>query len=477
MELQLAPLAEAEARELIALRLNCRPEELSDDLVARVHALCGGNPFFVSETVREWFEKDAIARSDSGWVLATEAADSTDLPETVREAMRLRLQGLPGKAHEVLGAAAVIGAVVDIDLLREVLPELTEGDVLDAIDALLPRRVFRETGNAGRVQFVHDLLRELSYGDLSATRRRSLHRRVGERLEERRAGGQAVAPAVLADHFKNAEDRSRAFAYSLEAAEAAINAYAFNNAIGYLNEALSLCPVDADDAPRYRLQDLLGTAYGSSGRLDDAIGAYTVALKYAGDRMSRATAEYGIGEAYHRKGDFDDAERHFDLALRECGFPRPPSLPGRLLDMWRASLVFHMLPSGIRLPGAGDGREWRLKIACETYLRLCQITGRTNVLHYTHCSYRFMSFAWQSKDPELHAAAFSKFSINCGMFSLAWLSRRFALRAEKAVDSCRRAHVVATARRHLGLRQLLRRTTRPSGGRPPQGRRDARQGR
>ena len=109
MELHLAPLAEGETRELIALRLNCRPDALSDDLVVRVHELCGGNPFFVSETVREWFEKDAIARSESGWVLATEAADSTDLPETVREAMRLRLQGLPAKAQEVLGAAAVLG--------------------------------------------------------------------------------------------------------------------------------------------------------------------------------------------------------------------------------------------------------------------------------------------------------------------------------------------------------------------------------
>jgi predicted ATPase len=66
MELHLAPLAEGETRELIALRLNCRPEALSDDLVARVHELCGGNPFFVSETVREWFEKDAIIRSDTG---------------------------------------------------------------------------------------------------------------------------------------------------------------------------------------------------------------------------------------------------------------------------------------------------------------------------------------------------------------------------------------------------------------------------
>ena len=146
MELRLSHLTDGETRELIALRLNCQPQELSDDLVSRVHGLCGGNPFFVSETVREWFEKAAITRGSDGWVLATVAGDTSDLPQTVRDAMRLRIEGLPAKAQQVLGAAAVIGAVVDIDILRDVLPDLTETDVLDAIDALLPRRVFRETG-------------------------------------------------------------------------------------------------------------------------------------------------------------------------------------------------------------------------------------------------------------------------------------------------------------------------------------------
>ncbi len=236
-------MTESETRELIALRLNCQPEDLADDLVGRVNTLCGGNPFFVAETVREWYEKQAITRGESGWVLSTEAADSTDLPETVRDVMRLRLQGLPPKAQQVVGAAAVIGAVVDIDLLRDVLHELSEADVLDAVDLLLPRRVFRETGNPGHVEFVHDLLHELPYADLSATRRRSLHRRVGELLEQRRAKGRAVAPAVLAEHFRDGDERSKAFAYTMEAAEAALDAYAFNNAVVQLKDAQQLLPV------------------------------------------------------------------------------------------------------------------------------------------------------------------------------------------------------------------------------------------
>ena len=115
----------------------------------------------------------------------------------------------------------------------------------------------------------------------------------------------------------------KAFAYALEAAEAALDAYAFNNAIAHLNDALKLLPEDADDATRYRLWDMLGTAYGSSGRLDDAIAAYGRPSNHAGDRIARATAHYGIGEAYHRKGDFDDADPPFRPGAARGGIPAP----------------------------------------------------------------------------------------------------------------------------------------------------------
>ena len=164
-----------------------------------MHALCGGNPFFVAETVRDWYEKDAITRSESGWVLATEATDTSDLPETVRDVMRLRLQGLPPKVQQVVSAAAVIGAVVDIDLLREVLPDLSESDVLDAIDLLLPRRVFRETGNAGtrrvRARPASRAALRRPLGDASpepaSSRRRAARAapRKGPRRRPRSAGG------------------------------------------------------------------------------------------------------------------------------------------------------------------------------------------------------------------------------------------------------------------------------------------------
>ena len=450
-ELRLAPLAEGETRELIALRLNCRPEELSGDLVSRVHELCGGNPFFVCETVREWYEKHAIARSDDGWVLATFAGDASDLPDTVRDAMRLRLQGLPSNAIQVLGAAAVIGAVVDIDLLADVLPDLSEGDVLDAIDLLLPRRVFRETGNAGRVQFVHDLLRELSYGDLTAARRRSLHRRVGELLERRREQGQNVSAAVMADHFTNAEDRPKALDYVLEAAKAALNAYAFNNAIAHLSDALQLAPENTDAPVLYRIWNMLGAANGATGLFDEAVSAFREALKYSGDRIARASAHHGIGEAYHRKGQIDDAVNHFDLALCHAGYPRPHSLPGRLLDMSMACAYVHILPTWAHVPDSNLGRDERIEIAFATYYRLAWIEGSLNLIDYVHSCYRMAALAKQSKKAEHRAVACSKFGLNLGMFSLHWLAMVYGRRAQRAAEHCGGNEIRAMARAHVGM--------------------------
>lgn len=51
---------------------------------------------------------------------------------------------------------------------------------------------------------------------------------------------------------------AKGFAYTMEAAAAALEAYAFNNAVVQLKEAQQLLPTDAAEATRYRLWDMLG---------------------------------------------------------------------------------------------------------------------------------------------------------------------------------------------------------------------------
>jgi predicted ATPase len=431
LELHLAHMTELETRELIALRLNGRPEELADELVGCIHALCRGNPFFIAETVREWYEKQAITRGESGWVLKTEAADSTDVPETVRDVLRLRIQGLPPMAQQVLGAASVIGALVEIDLLNEVLHDLSESDVLDAIDVMIPRRVFRETDNAGRVEFVHDLLREMTYAELSASRRRSLHRRVGELLERRREEGCPVAPSVLAGHFKYADEREKVFTYSFEAGEEAIRAYAFEDALLFLEQAKLLIPELTPPEQRYRLWSLLGKANCSSKRTEAAIASYRAATELAPNRALHASALVGIGEAHQRAGSHQQAKMAFEQALHRAGYWSS----SRFINLF-TSLIFMMVPTAIRRKTGDPISRQTRDVAFSATEQLALNTLTRNALEYKLHVLRMLGLARSTGDLDQLAAAYSRFAMTLASIGFGGMALRFVPRAEENAARC-----------------------------------------
>ncbi len=211
--------------------------------------------------------------------------------------------------------------------------------------------------------------------------------------------------------------------------------YAFNDAIALLNEAQKVLPETAGAATRFQLWRMMGVACGCSSRLDDAIGAYARALEHAEDRIARATAELGIGENYHRKGQFEEALRHLDVALKEVGFPRPLASRGRSSARSCAALYVHCLPRWSAPSGGGPDRDRRLDIGVAANDQCLQMLAPRNVLKYTYASYRAAALALQTGRPEDAAVAHSKFAINWGLFGLHSLGRIYSRAALKAVES------------------------------------------
>lgn len=219
--------------------------------VRDIAARTGGNPLFVAEYAR----------------LAPAARDST-MPLAVRAVVDRRLAGLPPDVLDVLRAAAVIGDVLDLDLLAAVTG-LGLGPLADALDAAADEHVIVAVPDTGGYAFAHGLVREGVLAGMPAPRRQRLHARVASGLADgsdadrlSRRARHLVAALPLAD-AREVLDACRA------AAADADRRWSSDAAAHWWGEAL-------------RAFDALPAAAGEPGERDDLLVARVESLARAG---------------------------------------------------------------------------------------------------------------------------------------------------------------------------------------------------
>ena len=174
---------------------------------ADLHALSGGNPFFVTE------------------VLAAPAGDR--VPASVRDAVALRLAMIGRQARSVAELAAVVPGPTELWLFEE-----TVGAGAAAIDECIAAGLFRLQGEA--LAFRHDLARRAVEDGISPLRRRQLDGLVLHALD---AHGDAD-PARLAHHARRAGDAAAVRRLAPVAARAASASGAHRHALEHWEAAL-----------------------------------------------------------------------------------------------------------------------------------------------------------------------------------------------------------------------------------------------
>ncbi|MFN3265977.1 MAG: BTAD domain-containing putative transcriptional regulator, partial [Deinococcales bacterium] len=140
----------------------------------------GGNIFFMLEILKALFEAGALRAETNQWHTALDQLTSDyqelELPERVTEVVLRRTQRLPEQVRHVLGAASVLAE----GLRPQVLQELTGfalPDVIDALEQLELAGIVREE------RFVHDLLRQSVYQNLSQTRKKYWHSQAAKLMQ------------------------------------------------------------------------------------------------------------------------------------------------------------------------------------------------------------------------------------------------------------------------------------------------------
>jgi ABC-type transport system substrate-binding protein/class 3 adenylate cyclase/tetratricopeptide (TPR) repeat protein len=219
--------------------------EIPDTVAELLTERSGGNPFFLEEAIRDLVERGALQRENGNWTLAV-AENELAVPALVQGALQARLDRLDPATREVLSLAAVIGRTFGVPLLEklvpreQLMPALTELQRLDLIyeKSRRPNPEYR---------FRHGLVQEVAYSSLVDSKRRKLHKRVGEALEEIYKESPEESYALLARHFSEADEPEKAVEYLLKAGDAARAIYADREALEHYRKARAFLARTGDE--------------------------------------------------------------------------------------------------------------------------------------------------------------------------------------------------------------------------------------
>jgi DNA-binding NarL/FixJ family response regulator len=290
-ELALNPLESKQTAALMALVLGGVP---APALAQAVHDRTQGVPFFVEELCAALAGAGRIVEAGPGLALA--GGEQIPLPDSVRDAILARAAHLSADARRVLEVASVAGHRFDLALVAEVV-----GDA--AIDEPVSVGIVVED-EPGVATFRHTLTREAFYFDVPWGRRRMLHRRLAELLEERGA-----RPAVVAEHWAAAREPARARLAFIAAAQEFHAAHAYRDAFEWCRRALDIWP-SSDEEGRLALLERLGQCAELSGDLGAAVLAWEEvadARRAEGDTRSAAELQRRLALAYELQGSAERA--------------------------------------------------------------------------------------------------------------------------------------------------------------------------
>jgi class 3 adenylate cyclase/tetratricopeptide (TPR) repeat protein len=311
LTISLSALSDEDTARLFAdlLERAVLPAENQRALLA--HA--GGNPLFAEEYAR---------------MLSAGESAPAGVPESLQALVAARVDGLPAGEKTLLQAGSVFGKVFWTDAVGAIVGE----SQLHLAQALRPleRKEFvrreRRSAVAGGEQytFVHALVRDVVYGQLSRPDRSRWHRRAAgwiaslppDRSEDRaemlayhltrtveydRAAGREADPELV----------RRAARASHEAGDRAWALGAYAAAARHYGAALAAAGEDAALLLAYgRALSLGGQAAGS-----DELERSAVAFLAADDRSGAAEAESELALYYRRRGSGDTATEHVRRAL------------------------------------------------------------------------------------------------------------------------------------------------------------------
>jgi predicted ATPase/class 3 adenylate cyclase len=262
-QLRVDPLGKETADEMLSTLLG------NDEGVAPLKRLMAekteGNPLFMEEIYQALIEEGALVRN--GVLKITRPLNALKIPTTVQAILAARIDRLPPDQKDLLETVAVIGKDFGLGLVGKLVARPRE-DLASMLAQLQLAEFIYEQPATGDIEyrFKHPLTHEVAYNSVLIERRKALHERVAQAIEELNANTLDDHLAVLAHHYERSGNRMKAVDYLTRAGTQIAQRSASPEAMQHFERALAILKEmpagQSRDSRELRLQMTIGYTAG-----------------------------------------------------------------------------------------------------------------------------------------------------------------------------------------------------------------------
>jgi tetratricopeptide (TPR) repeat protein/class 3 adenylate cyclase len=275
-----------------------RAEPIPDEVVSKLVQRAEGNALALVEMIHLLVDAGAIDSSGPTWVIDPSRVGSIALPTTVQAIVQARLDRLGNFASDVLCHAAIIGRSFWPGAVAALMGR-TQLDLAPTLERTIERQLIVSEASSSfpderELRFAEASTREVAYEMLSASARRSLHRKAAEWLEERVLSD--ASSALVAEHY----ERSGA---PLDAIDCFVRAARHATSVSQHEDAIQL--------------------YQRARAIDDRIDGSHDDLAIGWDRMEPATPQtwpkrvrlrFELADVLRLDGQLEEARETYETA-------------------------------------------------------------------------------------------------------------------------------------------------------------------
>ena len=223
-------------------------EEIERDLEELILEKTEGIPFFIEEFTRSLKDLKVIKRKDNKYCL-TKVIQDVAIPSTIQDVIMARVDSLPEGAKNLIQTGSVIEREFSFELIKRVT-STSQNELLSQLSVLKDSELLYERGIYPQSTYIfkHTLTREVVYDSILTGRKKKLHEKIGDAIEELYKDNIDDYYGVLSEHNISCENYEKGAEFSKLASKKAVKMASLNVAIAYTKKRVeSLEKLDKTD--------------------------------------------------------------------------------------------------------------------------------------------------------------------------------------------------------------------------------------